>query len=153
MLASTLLACNKPSENENEIISDKAFIAKQMDVIEDAASSGFSTDSLLKLYMNLFTDEPVLLPPGRSAIQGYDSALAFYMNAFNNIEIRSVVYEEPVILIEGDMAVRRFLGTTKFQLSGQTDTLSSSSRYLDILQKEPDGKWRIVWHAWVPADW
>lgn len=151
LLAFTLSACHQSSEND--INSDRAIIAEQMDAIADLANTGVSTDSFFNQYLKLFIDEPTLLPPGRSAIQGYDSALAFYTNAFKNIEILNVVLEEPVILIEGEMAASRFLGTTEYRLSGQTDTLSSSSRYLDILQKQPDGKWRIAWHAWEHVDW
>lgn len=151
LLSCTLIACNQVSENE--INSDIAVIAEQMDTIEDLANAGVSTDSLLTQYLELFIDDPTLLPPGRSAIQGHDSALAFYKNAFNNIEILNVVYEEPAILIEGNMAARRFIGTTKIQIRGQTDTLLSSSRYIDVLQKQPDGKWRIAWHGWESVDW
>ncbi|WP_171032751.1 YybH family protein [Fodinibius saliphilus] len=151
MLTCTLLACNQVSENK--IKSDEAMIADQMDTIEELVSAGVSTDSILTQYLELFIDDPVLIPPGRSVIQGRDSALGFYKNAFSNIEILDVVYEEPVILIDGDMAARRFTGTTKIQIKGQVDTLLSTSRYVDVLQKQPDGKWRIAWHAWEQVDW
>lgn len=151
LLGFTLLACSQGSEDQ--IKRDKTVIAEQMDTIEDLANAGVSTDSILTQYLDLFIDDPTLLPPGRSTIQGYDSALAFYKNAFSNIEILNVEYEEPAIIIEGDMAARRFTGTTKIQIIGRADTLLSTSRYIDVLQKQPDGTWRIAWHAWEHVDW
>ena len=58
----------------------------------------------------------------------------------------------PEIFLNGDMAIRRYIGSAEVKFDGELEHYSSYNRYIDILQRQADGEWRVVWHAWTPID-
>jgi ketosteroid isomerase-like protein len=108
--------------------------------------------NLMETYLKYFTDDAVLLPARGPAIDGKANALAFYNRAFEGLRSLQVQYGEPTILIDGSLAVMRYTGVARVELAGQDAPSTSANKYVDVLQKQNDGSWKIVWHAWNDAD-
>ena len=150
LVASLLLACHQDSDNRVE--SDLSAIKGQLEDIEELLSSGLPITTLNQKYLEFFVDDLVLLPPGSSAVQGHDAALAFYNDVWGGVTLITVNYHTPEIMLEGDMAVRRYVGSAEFRIDAESAPVSGSGRYIDILQRQSDGDWRIVWHTWTRID-
>ncbi len=150
LLATTiLLACQQVSDNRAE--ADLSAIRNQLNEFEEIfLSLDLPIAAQIKEYLEYFVDDLALLPPGEDAVQGYDAALAFYTEAFEGGTVLDVSFQTPVILLEGDMAVRRYIGSSEVMFDGET--YSSTNRYIDILRRQPDGEWLTVWHAWSHMD-
>ena len=110
------------------------------------------TTEMTEEYMYYFAEEPTLLPANGKAIRGRGAITDFYNNAFDGIKILSNKYEEPVIVVNGPMATRRYLGTAVFRLADDEEPVTAKNRYLDVLIKE-SGEWKMLWHSWVPVSW
>ncbi len=147
LVAMNLSACQQNPGSQVE--ADLSAIHSQLDDIEVVLSSGLPITTINQKYLEFFVDELVLLPPGLKAVHGREAALAFYDDTFGMLTGLSVAYQKPEIIIEGNLATRRYVGNSKFQVDADSEPGSASGRYVDILQKQPDGAWRIVWHTWT----
>ncbi len=154
LLATTLLlACQQVSDSRAE--DDLSAIRNQLNEFEEIfLSSELPIAAQIKEYLEYFVDDLALLPPGEDAVQGYAAALAYYTEGFEGGTILAVDYHThvPEIFLKGDMAIRRYIGSAEVKFDGELEHYSSYNRYIDILHKQADGKWRVVWHAWTPID-
>ena len=150
LVATSLLACHQ--ESNNRVEADFSAIMGQLEDIEALMSSGLPITNLNEKYLEFFVDDLVLLPPGGSAVEGRDAALAFFNDVWGGVTLIAVNYETPVIMLEGDMAVRRYVGSGEFLIDAESEPVTGSGRYIDILQRQSDGGWRIVWHTWTQID-
>lgn len=143
-----LLACPQGvgAETEIESIHGQLLAITRMSVLDQ------STAETTNQYMHYFADEPTLLPANGKAIVGRDAIADFYNEAFADIRILSNKYEDPVIVVDGAMATRRYLGTAIFVLADNEAPITAKNRYLDVLVKE-NGEWKMLWHSWVPVSW
>ena len=149
LAATLLLACQQVSDSRAE--ADFAEIKSQLDDIEENfLNTEVSIAAQIKKYLEFFVADPVLLPPGEDAVQGYDAALAYYTEGFEGGTVLDVDFQTPDILLDGDMAVRRYIGSSEIMFD--SGPYSSYNRYIDILQRQPDGEWLTVWHTWTPMD-
>lgn len=74
---------------------------------------------------------------------------------FGNMHFTKILsnrYDNPVIVVNGPMATRRYLGTAEFTVTGQEEILTAKNRYIDVLVKE-NGQWKTLWHSWIPVTW
>lgn len=110
------------------------------------------TEEMTDLYLEYFAKEPTLLPAESDTLRGRAAIADFYNRAFQGIEILSNDYRDPVVVVDGDMAVRRYIGTAVFMIAGEPDPVTATNRYVDVLVKE-NGRWKILWHSWVPVSW
>ena len=153
LAATSLLACQQGSDSRAE--DDLSAIRNQLNEFEEIfLSSEVPLETIIQEYLEYYVDDLVLLPPGEDAIQGYDAALAYYTEGFAGGTILAVDYHThaPEIFLNGDMAIRRYIGSAEIKFDGELEHYSSYNRYIDILHKQADGKWRVVWHAWTPID-
>lgn len=134
--------------------SDAEVESIRTQLLEIAAMSAadLPTTKMTEKYMHSFAEEPTLLPANGAAIRGRDAIAEFYNTAFDGIKILSNKYEEPVIVVNGSMATRRYLGTAVFRLADDNEPVTAKNRYLDVLVKE-SGEWKMLWHSWVPVSW
>lgn len=142
------LACTRvnDADTETESIRLQLLAIAEMSMLDRPAVETTSE------YMTYFASEPTLLPANGKAIYGREAIADFYNNAFDGIKILSNRYDNPVIVVNGSMATRRYLGTAVFQLPGQQEPVTAKNRYIDVLAKE-DGEWKMLWHSWVPVSW
>ena len=147
LVASLLLACNQHPDQQLE--SDLAALHGDLADIQDLLSSGLPITTINERYLEFFVDDLVLLPPGRQAIQGRDAALTFYNNVWGGVTELTLEYQKPEIIIDGDLAVRRYVGRAEFRPNAESEPVTGSGRYIDVLRRQGNGDWRIVWHAWT----
>lgn len=146
----TLLACQNGRSSDTE--ADYAAISSQLNDMEAVLSSGLPMSTINENYLEFFVDDLVLLPPGRRALHGREAALEYYNNTFGALTDLSIVYQEPDIIVDGNLATRRYVSRVIFQVDPDSEPGTASGRYIDILQKQADGTWRIVWHAMTPLN-
>jgi ketosteroid isomerase-like protein len=99
-------------------------------------------------YLAAFADDATVLAPDRPAIEGKSAARAFYADAFREIETMRVIYHDPLVDIDGALAVRRYTATAQVTYKGSHKTVATRTKYLDVLRKELNGDWKIVVHMW-----
>ena len=155
VLAATtlMLACQQGSDNRAE--ADLSEIENQLRQFEETLlSPDVPLETVIQEYLGYYVDDPILLPPGDDAVQGYDAALAFYTEGFAGGTIIAVDYHShaPEIFLRGDIAIRRYIGSSEVKWAGELENYTSYNRYIDVLQRQADGEWRVVWHAWYPID-
>lgn len=131
-----------------DVSHDVARLTAQLEEFEELASTDEPSE-FPEAYVRHFTDDATLLTARGSVIEGRANILAFYERVAANVRTIRVEYPEPpTIVVDGSLAVRWYTGVTRAVYAGQ-DTMSIvSTRYLDVLQKQPDGSWRIRWHVW-----
>lgn len=127
-------------------------IKAQLVEIAEMTQVARPTEELTDLYMAYFAKEATLLPAGSGALRGRAAIAGFYNRAFQGIEILSNDYRDPVVVVDGNMAVRRYIGTAVFMIADEPDPVTATNRYMDVLVKE-NGRWKILWHSWVPVSW
>jgi uncharacterized protein (TIGR02246 family) len=94
-----------------------------------------------------FTEDAILMAPGAPAAQGREAVAAYYQSIFDEYKpVLESYYEE--VEVSGDMAYGR--GEAKVTLTPREGgpTTTSTSKYLNILQRQPDGSWQTTHDAW-----
>ena len=148
-----LSACQQVPENRME--ADIAVIKGQLTDIEDIfINTDVPITTQIQKYLDFFVDDPVILPPGEDAVEGYDAIREYYAEGFEGATILDVNYHvhEPEIFINGDIAVRRYFGSAEAEFDGEIEHFFSYNHYIDILQRQADGEWRVICHSWTPVD-
>ncbi len=143
-------SCSGSSDVPTEI--DRAMLDVQLDSIELIFASGEPMDVIFERYLEFFAPDAVLLPPGGEPIRGREAALAFYTTGFEGFTALSLDYQSPDVLLDGDVALRRYDGTAVVLSEAARDTLAFTNRYIDVVRRGIDGEWRIVWHVWGPTN-
>ena len=138
--------------NDAASSSESEAIMAQLIEIAEVSQSGLPMGEMTDRYLSYFAANPTLLPAGQAALTGREAIQNFYNGAFRDIVIESNIYRDPIIVVNGDMATRRYIGTAVLKIADQPDPVSATNRYLDVLIKE-DGEWKMLWHSWVPVDW
>ncbi len=151
LLVFFISACDG-DELESTQAPDTVLLKKQLVEIAEMTVSGLPTEVMTKRYLSYFSDSPTILPPGQSAVLGREEIGEFYNAGFDGIEILGNEYHAVVVEVTERSAVRRYLGTAKFRTSKDSEPISVTNRYVDVLEKS-DGGWKIVWHMWTPAVW
>jgi len=151
LLVFFISACDG-DELESTQAPDTVLLKKQLVEIAEMTVSGLPTEVMTKRYLSYFSDSPTILPPGQSAVLGREEIGEFYNAGFDGIEILGNEYHAVVVEVTERSAVRRYLGTAKFRTSEDSEPISVTNRYVDVLEKS-DGSWKIVWHSWTPAVW
>lgn len=139
-------------EVESTQAPDTVLLKQQLVEIAEMTLSGLATEEITKRYLAYFSDSPTLLPPGQGAVLGREAIGEFYNAGFAGIEILENKYHAVVVEVTDRSAVRRYFGTAKFRTSEDSEPISVTNRYVDVLEKS-DGSWKIVWHSWTPAVW
>lgn len=94
-----------------------------------------------------FTEDAVLMAPGAKPKVGPKAVEAYYQAIFDQYETRLNSYYNKVE-VSGDLAFGR--GTAEVMLIPKNgdSTTASVSKYLNILQKQPDGEWKTTHDIW-----
>ncbi|MCC5905056.1 MAG: SgcJ/EcaC family oxidoreductase [Balneolaceae bacterium] len=94
-----------------------------------------------------FTEDGILMAPGSPTQQGREAVQEYYQSIFNEFETSLESYYDEVE-VSGNIAFGRgFADVTA--ISRETgDTLRSTSKYINILQRQPDGTWQTTHDIW-----
>jgi uncharacterized protein (TIGR02246 family) len=100
-----------------------------------------------KAIAEYFTEDAILMAPGAEPKVGPKEVEAYYQSTFDLYETRLTSYYDEVE-VSGDLAFGR--GTAEVTLIPKNgdSTLFSVSKYLNILQKQPNGEWKTTHDIW-----
>ncbi len=94
-----------------------------------------------------FTVEGILMAPGKSVARGKKAVEEYYAGIFREYEtVLESYYDE--VEVSGGLGFGR--GEAKVMLISRQsgDTTYSSSKYLNIVQKQSDGTWKTTHDIW-----
>ena len=94
-----------------------------------------------------FTEDAVLMAPGKPATYGKDSVQAYYQAIFDQYETELESYYEEID-ISGDLAYGRGEAKVKLLPKDGGKTLFSTAKYLNVLKRQPDGTWKTTHDIW-----
>lgn len=94
-----------------------------------------------------FTEDAILMAPGVEAMTGREAVRDYYQSIFDEYapELESRYVE---IKVEGDLAYGRGIATVTLTAIDGSETTVSTSKYLNILQRQPDGTWKTTHDIW-----
>jgi uncharacterized protein (TIGR02246 family) len=137
-----LLACSPGEDNAATEADDIAAIT----AVSSARAQAFNESDAQGIAIH-FTEDAILMAPGAPAMQGREAVAAYYQSIFDEYEpVLESYYEE--VEVSGDMAYGR--GEAKVTLTPRNGgpTTTATSKYLNILQRQPDGSWQTTHDVW-----
>ncbi len=94
-----------------------------------------------------FTEDAVLMAPGKPASKGKKAVMAYYQTIFDEFDVELDSYYEEVE-VSGDMAYGRGEAIVRLKPHKGGETVNSTAKYLNILQRQPDGSWKTTHDIW-----
>lgn len=140
MLLISVMGCKSdlnPSE-EQDILEIKAMSQARADAFNAGDAAAIAAH---------FTAEAVLMAPNTPKKIGPEAVEAYYQEIFDGYRTGLESGYEAV-RVDGDLAFGR--GFAKVTLLSKTtgDTTYSTSKYLNILERQPDGSWKTTHDIW-----
>ena len=114
--------------------------------ISEARAEAFNNSDAEEI-ARYFTEDAVLIAPGKPVMRGRESVKAYYQSIFDQYEPElTSQYEE--VRVSGDLAYG--LGTARVEVTPiqGDEPLVSTSTYLNILELQPDGIWKTTHDIW-----
>jgi len=95
------------------------------------------------MMMSQWTDDFVLLQPAGPILRGRSTIAEAFRGAWSSVEILESVLDIQEVKVLGDYAFQ--WGTYSYTLRPRTggDTVRTSGKLMRILQRQPDGSWKI----------
>lgn len=146
LLGFVLFYCsNQPDANTYDSIQEDI---KTLNVLLDEAEQLIRTEFSADKYMSFFEENAVIYPPESSPIQGKKNISEFYA-AFGTFNSPSFSFSDRSFKVGDSIAVAKYEGYGAIINVDSGDTLTvSNHKYIDVLMKQSDGNWKIVWHMW-----
>jgi uncharacterized protein (TIGR02246 family) len=139
---SLLIGCQQQTEKAVDTSADKEEIVE----MSDARAKAFNEGDAAAIAMH-FTTDAILMAPGKAPQTGPEAVEAYYQEIFDTYHtMLESGYDE--VKISGNLAYGR--GTAVVTLIPKTggDTTTSTSKYLNILQKQNNGSWKTTHDIW-----
>ncbi|WPP49222.1 YybH family protein [Catalinimonas niigatensis] len=140
LTALQMAACTaEPAQNIEEDIEAITNMSK-------ARAEAFNNSNAPEIAAH-FTEDAVLMAPGKEAGIGKEAVQAYYQSIFDvYVPELSSHYEE--VEVSGDMAYGRgFAEVTLIPREGGAPIVSTS-KYLNILKRQSDGSWKTTHDVW-----
>jgi len=95
------------------------------------------------MMMSQWTDDFVLLQPAGPILRGRSTIAEAFRGAWSSVEILESVLDIQEVKVLGDYAFQ--WGTYSYTLRPRTggETVRTSGKLMRILQRQPDGSWKI----------
>jgi ketosteroid isomerase-like protein len=132
--------------------SDTAAITALFTNWRDAVERGDKEAYLAGLHEDIS-----LRPPGVAGLDGRDNYRAFLGPVFETAEYKIAVDSAPSVVLMGDSAIVEYDYTITLSVkAGSEDALpegaltasSTTSHYIDVVQKDASGAWKVRLHSW-----
>jgi uncharacterized protein (TIGR02246 family) len=98
----------------------------------------------------LYAPDAILLPPGEPMVKG-EAAKKYWVDFTNSF---SGPTELNTMAVEGGGDVASAIGTYKMTLTprktGAKPLPTDEGKYLEVLKRQDDGSWRIIYDMWSP---
>ncbi|MFP4096845.1 MAG: YybH family protein [Cyclobacteriaceae bacterium] len=137
-----LFACNAPAVRETDQAQDIAAIT----AMSEARARAFNEGDAKSIAIH-FTEDAILMAPGAPARTGQEAVAAYYQSVFDTyIPSLESHYEE--VKVAGDLAYGRGEATVILRPREGGAENRSTSKYLNILQRQADGSWKTTHDVW-----
>ena len=135
-----LIACHtQPAQDIEEDIEAITNMSK-------ARAEAFNNSNAAEIASH-FTEDAVLMAPGAEASIGQEAVQAYYQAIFDAyVPELSSHYEE--VEVSGDLAYGRGLAEVTLTPRKGGAPTTSTSKYLNILKRQPDGSWKTTHDVW-----
>lgn len=136
LLFSSCVSLTDASENDKRLITE----------MSKARAKAFNEGNAAAIAIH-FTDEALLMAPGKTASKGRAAVQAYYQSIF--AEYRTQLeshYEE--VEVSGNLAYGRGFARVTLIPKNGGQTLVSTAKYLNILKKQGDGTWKTTHDIW-----
>ena len=134
------ISCTRPADSstDNEI--------KLITEISEARAKAFNEGNAAAIAVH-FTEDAQLMAPGKPATTGKVAVQAYYQSIFDAYRTQLESHYEEVE-VSGNLAYGRgFAKVTLVPKKGGAP-LVSTAKYLNILEKQPDGLWKTTHDIW-----
>lgn len=137
--ASYRVAAQNPAPSEGDVAAIDAVYAEWSQALAARGAEG---------YASFFVADGAVLPPDGQAVEGRDAIRKWIQKVLDESTVKDARLSWGPLRISNGMAVRRFT------LSGQRvpkkggDPTRFNNKYVDVLQKQPDGSWKFVYRMW-----
>ncbi|WP_162415459.1 YybH family protein [Cyclobacterium roseum] len=140
MLLMIVMSCKSDlnSSEEQDIREIKAMSQARADAFNAGDAAAIAT---------YFTTDAVLMAPNTPKKIGPEAVEAYYQEIFDNYRT-GLESGYDAVRVDGDLAFGR--GFAKVTLFSKTtgDTTYATSKYLNILERQPDGSWKTTHDIW-----
>lgn len=135
-----LTSCNAPSSHDeaSDIAAIKALSAARAKAFNDGDAG---------IIAAAFTETGLLMAPGSKSMTGRESVRGYYQQIFDQYKtILESGYDE--VKVSGNLGYG--VGFARVTLVPHTggDTLVSTSKYINILERQADGSWLTTHDIW-----
>ena len=94
-----------------------------------------------------FTDSGLLMAPGKPALRGKEAVQSYYQSIFDMYDpVLESRYEE--ISVSGNLAYGRGFAKVTIVPKAGGDSMVTTSKYINIMQKQEDGTWKTTHDIW-----
>lgn len=104
-------------------------------------------DSNAKIIASYFTEDAVLMAPNNKVQIGKAAVESYYQGLFDAYYLELESYYEEVE-VSGDMAYGRGEAIVRATPKEGGENKTTSSKYLNILRRQPDGSWLTTHDIW-----
>ncbi len=108
--------------------------------------AAYSAGNLERLMIN-FTVDAMLMPPNEPAAAGYEAIESGFQDAFEEFTAELTVSSDEVE-VAGQWAFERGTYTLTLTPKAEGEPIEDNGKYIDILQKQPDGSWKYARDIW-----
>ncbi len=140
LLITGLACCSKPpaEDKANDIASIKALSAARAKAFNDRDAG---------VIANAFTERGLLMAPDMKSMTGRDAVRGYYQGIFDQYQtFLESGYED--VNVSGDLGYGVGYARVKLVPFTGGDTLVSTAKYINILQRQADGSWLTTHDIW-----
>jgi len=135
-----LMGCSNDSNGSSveDIRSIETLSAARADAFNDGDAPSIAIH---------FTENGVLMAPGSPAQTGRNAVKSYYQSIFDEFKTSLVSYYEEV-QVSGNLAFGRGVAEVKLTPHDGGETINSTSKYINILERQADGSWLTTHDIW-----
>ena len=133
-------ACTTPSSNEDDVADIIRTTHEWVAAFEanDAARGAF-----------FVTDDAMLVPPNEAVVTGAEAIEAWSQRMFESVTVEEATTTVGVVRVAGDWAVSH--GEWQMTMSVGGATVSDTTRYMLVWERQTDGSWKVAHDIWNSA--
>ena len=144
-----MFACRPPVEEAAPEAEEPAAVEADLEAInqlrDDYSAANNAGDAVATA--GLFTDDAILMPPNEAAVVGKEAIQSNSQARFDEFKSEHGATSEEIELAD-QWAYGRGSYTLKLTPKAEGEALEDSGKYLVIVERQPDGSWRIARLIW-----
>ena len=133
-------ACTTPSSNEDAVADITRTTHEWVAAFEanDAARGA-----------SFVTDDAMLVPPNEAVVTGAEAIETWSQHMFESVTVEEATTTVGAVRIAGDWAVSH--GEWQMTMSVGGATVSDTTRYMLVWERQTDGSWKVAHDIWNSA--